>query len=146
MRQEMRAEREIVRAIWNQDLTLKICSAEDFIPDPTRECVCGPGGFDEVDLVDADEERRDLGTRPNYCGAIVVSVDGAVMATLCACASKIDREFVEAYKDADFDVRAFAKAIGKSPFSIDDWMEQLAAHFPPDLGAFTERGSRTVVR
>jgi hypothetical protein len=128
MRQETRVQNsETVRAIWNQARTLKICLGEYLIQEETQcECLNDHSDDDNDDEPLACDEsawpRSDL-----YNGPIVVSGDGC--AHFCEdCVRDIDPDFVDAHEDAFSQVTQ-----GERPY-LDEWMDAMAAAFPPGCG------------
>jgi hypothetical protein len=134
---------ETVRAIWNKDLTLKICWGEDIVQEDTQ-CECPNCRTDDDTDDDTDDEPLRCGAMawPAHGGPIVVSGDGR--AHVCVdCVYEIDPYFVDAYEDA-----FYYASEGRRPRQ-EDWMDALdalAAYFPPEIGIIIERGSPPVDR
>ncbi len=117
MTQETRNS-EPVRAIWNHDLTLKICMAEDMThkeecPWCDRRAWCG-------------------------CGWLPMVVSGDGVAHYCEdCVRRIDATFVAVFE------RALEPILRVQGPSRGVSMDELAAHFPLGVGII-ERGPRPV--
>jgi hypothetical protein len=134
---------EMVRAIWNTDLTLKICLGEEIDQEETK-CEC-PNDHNEAACHDAADEpvKCDALAWPKFNGPIVVSGDGG--AHFCEdCVREIDPDFVDLYEDAFNAVRAFNEMHKDEGPNLDDWLEDMTLHFPPGVGII-ERGSGVVL-
>ena len=119
MTQETRNS-ETVLAIWNKDLTLKICMPEDIAQE-------------EISCRSTD---CDAWAWPKFNGLIVVSGDGPVQ--FCEdCVREIDPEFVDAYEVV------FSETSG---VAHDQWMEEMAGFFSFLGKGIIERGPRLADR